>query len=32
MSYCCACRCIVSEDIDNPDLVFGTCQECGQIF
>ena len=30
MSYCRACRRIMSEDIDNPDLVFGICQECGR--
>ncbi|MCK4308119.1 hypothetical protein KAW50_07850 [candidate division WOR-3 bacterium] len=30
MSYCRACRPIKKEDFDNPNLHFGTCQECGR--
>jgi len=30
MSYCRACRYIEEEDYNNPELHFGTCQECGR--
>ena len=30
MSHCKACRPITKGDIYNPEIHFGTCQECGQ--
>ena len=30
MCYCPACRPIEKGDLDNPELHFGTCQECGR--
>ena len=32
MSYCRACRRIMREDIKNPELYFGACQECGRDY
>ena len=32
MSYCCACRRIMREDMENSELHFGACQECGRDY